>query len=412
VTRSWPIEECAAWREWTTPKGLHEKPVHRWYIFPHSYTNELVHALIDEWNLGEGDKILDPFAGAGTTVLGAKERGIGAVGCDLSPLAVLAARTKIAGLALGSLENLWRELQPLVDAQATARKIGGGYPALVRKALPVPLLSVFDAIKRVLAEAIPDGPERDFFLLGLLATIPTFSRAQATGGWLSWVDNRRPARLIPETYAAVIARMLEDVPQKQPSVSKAQWVVRTADARKLPDPDGTYTGVITSPPYPNRHDYTRVFGVELMFGFLDWEETRELRHQSFQSHPEARPERNGTAGYRRPEGLAQTVREVDSKSNDRRVARMLDGYFLDMFLCLSEVNRVCRPGARAAFVVGNAQYSGIPLLVDEYTADAGEQAGLECERIVAVRHRGNSAQQMGRHGRSPSRESIVVFRKP
>ena len=85
------------------------------------------------------------------------------------------------------------------------------------------------------------------------------------------------------------------------------------------------------------------------------------------------------------------------------------GYFLDMYLCLREVARVCRGGAKMAFVVGNARYDGTALLVDEFTAELGERAGLACSEIRTVRWRGNSAQQMGRYGRAASRESVVMF---
>jgi hypothetical protein len=51
----------------------------------------------------------------------------------------------------------------------------------------------------------------------------------------------------------------------------------------------------------------------------------------------------------------------------------------------------------------------VPITVDELTAEVGEQAGLKCEKLLVARYRGNSAQQMGKHGRNPSRESVVVF---
>ena len=103
--------------------------------------------------------------------------------------------------------------------------------------------------------------------------------------------------------------MFQDL-RKAPARKGASWHVRVGDARSLPDAASTYTAVITSPPYPNRHDYTRVFGVELMFGFLDWEQTRQLRYQSFHSHPEARPLRPETSGYVRPRRLAETVSQI------------------------------------------------------------------------------------------------------
>src|SRR3989442_11495106 len=104
------FEDRTDWRAWVTPKPLVSKPIHRWYVFPHSFTSELVHALIDQWALGTKDHILDPFAGAGTTLLAAKEKGVPATGYDLSPLAVLAARAKVANYRPSRIKDAWKDL--------------------------------------------------------------------------------------------------------------------------------------------------------------------------------------------------------------------------------------------------------------------------------------------------------------
>ena len=163
--------------------------------------------------------------------------------------------------------------------------------------------------------------------------------------------------------------------------------------------------MITSPCYPNRHDYTRVFGVELTFDFLDRKRLHELRYQSFHSHPEAHPQRPSANDYEPPDGLEESIRDIQ----DKRIRRMLRGHFLHMYLCLRELSRVCCGAANVAVVVGNARYSGRVIRVDEYTAELGERVGLICREIRAVRWRGNSAQQMGRYGRVASRESVVLF---
>jgi len=403
------VEERTAWRQWVTPKPLKGKPIHRWYVFPHSFSSELVHALIDEWGLGEDDHILDPFAGAGTTLLAAKEKGVPATGYDLSPLAVLASRVKVANYDLKRLQAEWDRLSKRLDP-ARWNGAESDYPELVRKALPGRLLGAYEGTLRNIAEMNASETERDFFRLAVLTTVPHFSRAVATGGWLKWVRKSSRATSLTRAISGRVEAMLRDI-QDAKLPRRALWRVREADARALPDADGTYSAVITSPPYPNRHDYTRVFGVELMLAFLDWEETRRLRYQSFHSHPEARPERPEAHGYALPGQLTDVLKRIEQKSRDLRVPRMIEGYFLDMYLCLQEVARVCKPGAHVALVVGNAQYSGVPVLVDELTAEIGEDAGLYCDKLIAVRYRGNSAQQMGRYGRRPSRESIVVLRK-
>jgi hypothetical protein len=155
-----------------------------------------------------------------------------------------------------------------------------------------------------------------------------------------------------------------------------------------------------------------VFGVELMFGFLDWNETRDLRYQLFHSHPEARPERPKASGYTEPAFVKRAIAHVAKQPEQERVVRMLQGYFLDLYLSFKEVCRILKPGGWAGFVVGNAQYHGAVIEVDRATAAIGEQCGLVCQEIRLVRERGNSAQQMGRFGRAPSRESAVLFQRP
>jgi hypothetical protein len=91
---------------------------------------------------------------------------------------------------------------------------------------------------------------------------------------------------------------------------------------------------------------------------------------------------------------------------------MISGYFKDLFLALREMVRVCKDCARVAIVIGNVQYYGVQIPVDELTAELGELAGLKCDSIAVARYRGNSAQQMGRFGRRPARESVVSFTRP
>lgn len=376
------VRERLQWGAWVTAKFLKEKPVHRWYTFPHSFTGELVHALIDEWELGAQDRLLDPFCGAGTTLLAAKERGVPANGYDLSPLAVLVADVKAANHDGERLSAIWRRLKRNVrrDAGPPARK---EYPELVERALPGRLLGEFEAVATAIERLRCSRAEKDFFLLALLAVLPEHSRAVATGGWLKWVDDGACEAPFFHTFNEQVRLMLQDTAAAEIS-DQDYWRAVQADARSLPDEDDTYSAVISSPPYPNRHDYTRVFGVELMFAFLDWDETKALRYQSFHSHPEARPERPDPAGYVPPRSLLLAVEKVRETEKDARVLNMLEGYFLDMFIALRELKRVCKSGARVALVVGNVQYRGVPIIVDELTAEVGEQAGLSCDPLLVA----------------------------
>ena len=397
--------ERVTWRDWVTPKTARKHAVHRWYLFPHSFTGDLVHALIDEWCLDEHDRILDPFVGSGTTLLAAQEMGVTSHGYDLSPLAILASNTKTFPFVRQRLETAWTELELGLNKSSIA-SIRRVYPELVHKALPDGRLEALDAVLMNIDNTNCSSPEQDFFRLALISIIPRFSHAVATGGWLSWLNQGDAAEKVTAFFKEQVEMMLSDVraTESQRDCRCEAWL---ADTRAMPAADGTYSAVITSPPYPNRHDYTRIFGVELLFAFHDWEANRALRYQTFHSHPEARPDRPLAKTYQPPKALDSAICNL----SDKRMQHMLSGYFLDMYLCICEVARVCRKGGQVAFVVGNTQYDGIPILVDEFTAEVGEQAGLVCQEIRALRWRGNSAQQMGKYGRMASRESIVIFEK-
>lgn len=398
-------------RDWgglVTPQSGRNAPRHRWYLFPHSFAGQLIQHLVDEWALGCEDRILDPFVGSGTTLLAGIQAGVSVYGYDLSPLAVFASRTKATFFDGDSLKDAWEKLKKKI---ARRRKEGTGreYAALVHRALPAGRLDAVDSILRDIETLNCHPEERDFFRLGLLAILPTFSQAVGNGGWLRWTNAGKAADKIRQTYRARIDNMLLDIGiDERTGENRASWGVALADARQMPCADSTYTAVITSPPYPNRHDYTRIFGIELLVAFQDADANRALRYQMFHSHPEARPTRPVDPTYQAPRTLAGNVKHL----HDKRLRRMIDGYFVDMYLCLKEIRRVCQRGGRAALVVGNAQYGGVPLEVDELTAEVGEQAGLRCTEIRTVRVRGNSAQQMATFGRKKARESVVFFEKP
>ena len=398
----------SSWSLWATPRLAREQAVHRWFLFPHSFTGNLVESLIEEWGLGPDDCLLDPFVGSGTTLVTAKSTGIVSAGFDISPLAVFVANTKIATFTVEGVRRSWNLLLARIreyQDETAARD----YPTFVREALPDGRLEVLDFISSCIDNLECMNSERAFFRLGLISVIRSLSQAVASGGWLRWRTGGAGPEAAIGLFEQRVTLMINDVVQRDSSValSTVESDARIGDARSLPDSDMTYTAVICSPPYPNRHDYTRVFGVELMFAFLDVEQTRQLRQQSFESHPESRPQRPLSTGFQMPDSLVEIIGGLRQK----RIRRMLDGYFLDMYLCLREIARVCKPGAMVALVLGNVRYDGEPILVDEYTALIGRQVGLSCREIRAVRWRGNSAQQMGRFGRKASRESVVIFQK-
>ena len=405
------LVERPEWSTWVTPKQLVREPIHRWFVFPHSFSPQLVRAIVEEWDLDKGATLLDPFVGSGTTILAGASRGLRVCGFDLSPLAEFASRVKVWPPSADGLRNAWKVVRPQISVRGGV-SINAGYEDLVVRAFPGDLLATLDGARRSILGASLGSRERDALLLALLSILPAFSRLVRKGGWLEERGWSLPAEQVVAELDAKVSVMISDLVDRGDG-QDVEARVGLADARSLPVADGSVSAIVTSPPYANRHDYTRVFGVELQFGFLGWEEIRALRHQSFSSHPEARPQRGEVSGYREPDGVRERVERIGALITDarakERIPRMLRGYFEDLFVTLKEMRRTLLPHGRMALVLGNVSYCGIPLEVDQLAIEVGRQVGLAPLVVYVARWRGNSAQQMKVYGRRPQRESIVVF---
>ena len=60
-------------------------PGYRWYKFKEGYSSALVDYTLDKLGIDSG-KVLDPFAGSGTSLFASAERGLDAVGVELLPI--------------------------------------------------------------------------------------------------------------------------------------------------------------------------------------------------------------------------------------------------------------------------------------------------------------------------------------
>src|SRR5689334_10703432 len=82
--------DLAALVHWAGAGG---RPIHRWFRYREGFSP----ALIDAFDLGR--RILDPFCGSGSILVGAAEKGRAALGIDVNPLATFVARVKLSPLS-------------------------------------------------------------------------------------------------------------------------------------------------------------------------------------------------------------------------------------------------------------------------------------------------------------------------
>jgi len=391
-----------------TPRDLKDRARHRWFYFPHSYSDELLNAILDDWQLAHASHLLDPFVGAGTTMVLARERGLSATGFDLSPLSVLVSNVKAKDYESDTARRRLVEVVRLVKENQVVPEWDA---ERLKKALSENERKAFWNLREAILLQKPEA--RDFLLVGLLRIVKDFSRAVANGGWFRWVERIDQGENVLTSFERQVKRMLDDL-ANSPSLINGQMIeAKEGDARNLRVSDATFDGLITSPPYPNRHDYSRIFHIELLIMGEKESDVVNLRHRSLRSHVEAQKPNGSKAsisGYEVPDNLKLVLEKLPPEAKER-IIPMLHGYFEDLYASLRVCYQALKSGARAAFVVGNVRYLGILVPVDEILADIGTQVGFSHERTWVIRLRGNSSQQMGRFGRVPSRESVVFLKK-
>ena len=390
-----------------TSRDLQNTPRHRWFYFSHSYSHRLVETILDEWNLPNNGRLVDNFVGSGTTLLVAQNRGLEAIGYDLSSLAVTIANAKTADYSADELKQAFNKILIHPHKPAPDPDI----PKRLRDAFShqefKELCRIFDGAQQLTA------PNDNFFRLAALSTAYEFSRAVSDGGWLRWKDAPDRGHEVISVFRNRVTRMLSDVDSTQPPTTPGPSLAHLGDARCLPLDANSADAVLTSPPYPNRHDYSRVFHIGLLLLGTSESDIKSLRYKSLRSHVEAKaPDRyrDRLVGYVVPPSVAKAAENLPHDI-DNRVRRMIHGYFEDIFLSLQEAARILRPGGHLAYVVGNVRHGGVPIPVDEAISEIACTVGLAFDAAWVLRLRGNSAQQMGRFGREPSRESVVMLSK-
>ena len=261
-------------------------------------------------------------------------------------------------------------------------------------------------------EMISDLRIRSFFSLAFMSILESVSNTSKSGGFLRIVNRDVSSNEVENLFYSKVTSMINDVREyNKLKHKKANSLAKIGDARSLPTMR-KYDAVITSPPYPNRHDYTRIYSLEMIFDFVSSnDELKRIRYQTIRSHVEAR-KKYEARGYTKPAVLDILLNDVKKNgTNNPQVINMLEGYFEDMYLCLSGIHRSLKPKGKVGFVVSNVRYAGVNIVVDEILAEIGSEVGLTPKDIWVVRYRGNSSQHMRDYERKPSRESIIIWEK-
>ena len=428
-------------------QGNKDKPAYSWYKYKEAFSAGLVEYFLSSYIEQVSGRVIDPFAGIGTTLFAASSQGIAADGIELLPIgqeiirARLLSERELTTDDIATLEHWikslpWKKFPERVPF-STIRITENAYP-----------LETVEAIEQYRG-ALQQESERiqAILRLALLCILESISYTRKDGQYLRWdarSGKRRPGTKafdkgeILGFDAAITAKLkeiLSDIRDVQMPVTLFPVKRITKDIRLfkgsclevLPTLEAAaYEAVITSPPYCNRYDYTRTYALELAMLELTHAEVSHLRQEMLSCTVENRekdllkicPQWMPFIEAANQQKLLAAINtylqhEKDSGTlNNNGIPRMVRGYFSEMACVIGECARVLKPGARLFMVNDNVRYAGVSISVDIILSDIARSLGFEVEKILVVPgKKGNSSQQMGTYGRVPLRKCVYVWRR-
>lgn len=248
-----------SWSERDLPERERTKHVHRLHPYLGKFIPQLVEALLGRY-VAPGGRVLDPFAGSGTTLVQSLESGYDAVGVDIAAFNCLLMEVKTRKYDLFALESDLRDVVRRVEAFDGAGPKPNGYaaewyaPQAARELLAFrELIGEYehaDVLRVVLARAARSARRTPHFDLD-------FPRApQLEPYWCH--KHKRVCRPI-DRAEHFLRRYAVDTLARIKEFSRVRARARSAevlhgDGREIAY-HGRFDGVVTSPPYPGLIDY-------------------------------------------------------------------------------------------------------------------------------------------------------------
>jgi hypothetical protein len=273
------IDLDLSWSESDLPERVRTKHVHRLHPYLGKFIPQLVEALLAR-HVPRG-RVLDPFAGSGTTLVQALESGLDAAGSDVAPFNCLLMRVKTREYNPFVLESELR------DALARLEEFGGTKPQGAISRYLRDWYAPRAAAELLFFRGLVDDYEHADLLRVVLARAARsarrtahfdldFPRAPQRSEY--WCHKHHKtcqpvgeARRFLRRYALDTLARVREFSRVRARGRQAE--VLHGDAREL-DFGACFDGVVTSPPYPGLIDYHEQH--RYAYELLGLDECREL----------------------------------------------------------------------------------------------------------------------------------------
>ena len=384
---------------------------HDWLRLTPAYSHRLVADALCETHRFE--RILDPFAGTGTTGLVAAEMGINALLLDVNPFLVWLERAKTRNY----------ESSDIVDARQKCVTAKRRTVSASQKDIRVPPirhiqrwwtpnnLNVLARLKTTLDALDNRSPADDLLKIAFCRVMIANSNAAFNHQSMSFKNpNGNQTDLFASNSVTDAEERILDTfdLEAQRIISSASMGVhgrvsaRVEDARRMDTvKENSIDLLYTSPPYANRMSYIRELRPYMYWlgyithsrqaGEMDWNSIggtwgiATSRVAKWQAHSDLPLDQEF-------QSVLARISSSDSP-NARTLSKYVHKYFSDMFEHFVQAFRVIRSGGRAVYIVGNSTFYGNVVPTEQWYANLLAAVGFTSLEIKVIRKR-NSKKEL------------------
>ena len=433
-----------------------DEPIYRWFKYKEGFSSALVKYFLSEYSPKPG-KVLDPFAGAGTTLFAGQEIGWESHGIELLPVGSFVMETREALNNIdtvklkATIKTLWTDIAKLEKYDNHIAHI-----SITKDAFPEETEISLNKYLTYCSK-LKDKRIQTLLKFAAFSVLEEISYTRKDGQYLRW-DYRSKRDLsgkpfdkgkilsFQEAVKTKLQNIVQDLSPTQNTSLFEQF--ETNGLEKLPVnilsgscleelpklKSSSFDFVVTSPPYCNRYDYTRTYALELVFLGNNNDQVRNLRQSMLSCTVENKEKLDYLKQFYRSIGQEKSfekvlnvynnftaMTEVNSildelnkleKLNNSNIARMVKNYFFEMCFVIFEMARVTKSGGYCVMVNDNVRYGGEEIPVDLILSEFANNFGYNINKIfVLPKGKGNSSQQMGNYGRTEVRKCVYLWQK-
>ncbi len=435
-------------------------PIHHWYTLVAGFSGDYIREKLKKFNIQQGDTLLDPFMGTGTSALIGMLKKLVVKGIDANPFTHFVSKVKTNFQLEPELAtNYFRDLNSLLNQQLKNDKdfhwenvptinlkdhlkniwgnrtnylevdstnlIPPAMPHLKDWLSPRVLVKVLTLKKILDSEFLPridSVAMQDFILLAFSSILLSISNLQLSGPKIAYRRSKKERILcidapVYRLFLDKFRQMVKDLNFFKDYSGLIYPELNFGDSRYVDQYVNNSVDIaLTSPPYLNEVDYLDNTRLELYFlNFIkNDDDLKRLKKLQIRGNSKYLFNDNKDYPTRIPQipsfsGILQLCEQINKIWEKRKWGwdhpRLVAEYFIDMTAHLQSMYKVLKTGGHYVFIVGDSAIDGILVSTDEILAKIALDIGFSKSEVSPFRKRGSS-----RHT-TQLRESIVSLTK-